>query len=317
MTQSQSKRDLWTTVLFSVLLLMGMAVTGLGLYLALDGQGFEVLALGVLAVVVPASIAPLASRPQSAQADPQVDLLRQINDRIHMSELMRRTLDRERDRQALRVAIVADIEKQDYEAALALVDEMAQQFGYVEEAEQYRQQIIDARARKREQSIEEAVRRIDVVCSRYDWPLAEREIDRLLRLFPEDARIAGLPRRLEHAREDHKRELERDFLRASEVGNTEKAMAMLKELDMYLSPQEAEAYLETARGVISQARENVAVRFRLAVSDRDWVEALQIGEQIIREFPNSKMADEARGMMDVLRERAAGQRSAEAGRLVQ
>ena len=316
MSQSQPRRDLWTTVLFSVLILMGIAVIGLGIYLAADGQGFTVLALGVVAVVMPASIAPLLGQPGGSANGELTGIARQISQRIQMSDLMRRTEDRERDRQALREAIVADIEKQDYEAALALVDEMADNFGYVEEAEQYRQQIIDARARRREQLIEQAIHKIDTICRKHEWPLAEREVDRLMRLYPGDQRIAGLPRRLDHARVDHKRELEREFLRASEVGNTDRAMELLKVLDMYLTPQEAEVYQETARGVIGQARENLAVRFRMAVSDRDWIEALNVGEQVVREFPNSKMADEVRGMMDVLRERAAGQRSAEAGRLL-
>ncbi len=317
-TEKQSKGDLWTTVLFGVLLLMGIAVVALGIYLAMAEGRFTVLALGVVAVVIAAATAAVVQRlPRNdAAGAEQVNILRRINERIQMPELARRTADRERDRQALREAIVEDIEKQDYEAALALVEEMADGFGYVEEAEQYRQRIIDARARRRDQLIDEAVQRIDAICAKYDWTAARREIDRLLRLYPEDPRIAGLPRRLEHAREDHKRELEREFLRASEVGHTERAMELLKELDMYLTPQEAEAYLETARGVISQARENVAVRFRMAVSDRDWTEALGVGEQIIREFPNSQMAEEARQMMDVLRERAAGQRAADAGRPV-
>jgi len=318
MTTKRSNRDLWTTVLFSVLLLLSIAIVGLGVYQAANDQGFEVLALGVVAVVVAGSAAAITQKvgsPDSA-ADQTLDVLRQINRRIHLPELARRTADRERDRQALREAIIEDIEKQDYEAAMALVEEMAEAFGYLEEAEQYRQRIIDARARRRDQLIDEAVRKIDSICARFDWDAAHREMERLLRLYPEDTRIAALPRRLQHARDDHKRDLEREFLRASEVGNTEKAMELLKELDMYLTPQEAEAYLETARGVVGQARENMAVRFRMAVSDRDWIESLTIGEQILNDFPNSVMANEVRQMMDVLRERAAGQRAAEAGRPV-
>jgi hypothetical protein len=148
----------------------------------------------------------------------------------------------------------------------------------------------------------------------YDWTSARRETERLMRLYPEVQRVRALPKRIEQARDEHKRELERDFLRAAEVGDTEKAMKLLKELDNYLTPEEAAPYLETARGVIGQARENLGVRFRMAVTDRDWIEATTTGEQIIREFPNSNMAEEVRGMLDVLRERAAGQRAADAGR---
>jgi len=317
MSGAGKKRDLWSTILFSLLLLSAIAVVCLGIYEISQERGFTVLAVGVVALTIAASAIAIINRLATASGgDRSAALLAEINDRLQMSDLKKRMIDRSRDREMLRRTIVEDIKSGDYEAALALVDEMAEQFGYVEEAEKYRQQIIDARARQQEQLIEEAIAKIEVICQKYDWDGAKREVDRLRRLFPDDRRIMALPARLQQARDDHKRELERDFLKAAELGDTEKAMVLLKELDTYLSPQEAEAYLETARGVIGQARENLAVRFRMAVSDRDWMDALQAGEHVLREFPNSKMADEVRDMMDVLRERAAGQRAAETGRTV-
>jgi len=317
MSGAGKKRDLWSTILFSLLLLSAIAVVCLGIYEISQERGFTVLAVGVVALTIAASAIAIINRLATASGgDRSAALLAEINDRLQMSDLKKRMIDRSRDREMLRRTIVEDIKSGDYEAALALVDEMAEQFGYVEEAEKYRQQIIDARARQQEQLIEEAIAKIEVICQKYDWDGAQPEVDRLRRLFPDDRRIMALPARLQQARDDHKRELERDFLKAAELGDTEKAMVLLKELDTYLSPQEAEAYLETARGVIGQARENLAVRFRMAVSDRDWMDALQAGEHVLREFPNSKMADEVRDMMDVLRERAAGQRAAETGRTV-
>ncbi len=318
--QPQRRKDLWTTILFTLLMLGGIALIGLGLYIATEeGGGFVVLGLGVIALMVPASVVPLINRLGEVDASDvrrQTRLLEDVASRLNMSDLQRRMADRQRDREHLRHAILDDIRKEDYEAAMALVDEMAESFGYVEEAEKYRQQIIDARARQREQLIGKAVEHVKNLCQKYDWDNARREVDRLGRLFPEDGRIQALPRVMQQARGEHKRELERQFLHAAEIHDTDKAMALLKELDMYLTPAEAEAYLETARGVVGQARENTAVRFRMAVSDRDWIEAMNVGEQVIRDFPNSKMADEVRDMMDVLRERAAGQRAAESGRPV-
>jgi len=43
------------------------------------------------------------------------------------------------------------------------------------------------------------------------------------------------------------------------------------------------------------------VQFSLAVSQRQWANALEIGEQIIRDFPNSRMSEEIRAKLDVLR----------------
>lgn len=319
--KADKRRDLWTTILFTLLLLAGMAVVCLGVFLAATKGQYEVLALGVVAVMIPAAVLPLMQQLADGEASgggsaKQVELLEQISDRMRMSALSRRVADRQRDREQLRQAILEDIQKEDHEAALSLVEQMARDFGYVEEAEQYRQQIIDARHRQQEQRIEQAINDVRNICARHDWDTAQREVDRLRRLYGSDHRIKALPYQIEQARQEHKRDLERTFLRAAEQGDTVNAMALLKELDRYLTPQEAAAYLETARGVIGQARENIAVRFRMAVSDKDWIEAGSVGEQIIREFPNSKMADEVRGMMDVLRERAAGQRAAETGRTV-
>ena len=89
-------------------------------------------------------------------------------------------------------------------------------------------------------------------------------------------------------------------------------MRLLKELDHYLTQEEAARLEEVAHGVISKHRENLGVQFKLAVNDHRWAEAARTGEAIIQEFPNSKMAEEVRGMIDLLRTRAS--EAAAAGR---
>jgi len=46
------------------------------------------------------------------------------------------------------------------------------------------------------------------------------------------------------------------------------------------------------------------VQFSLAVSGRQWNQALATGRQIINNFPNSKMAEEIREKMDILEQKA-------------
>ena len=72
-------------------------------------------------------------------------------------------------------------------------------------------------------------------------------------------------------------------------------------------PRFAEQFREVARGVIGKARDNLGVRFKLLVQDKSWGEALVVGEQIIENFPNSRMAGEVREMLDTLRERSGRQ----------
>ncbi len=54
---------------------------------------------------------------------------------------------------------------------------------------------------------------------------------------------------------------------------------------------------------------NLGVQFKLAVSEREWAKALQTGQEITRDFPNSKMAEEIREKMDILRQRVQQQTS--------
>ena len=42
------------------------------------------------------------------------------------------------------------------------------------------------------------------------------------------------------------------------------------------------------------------MQFSLAVTEKQWTGALNIGQQIIRDFPNSRMSKEIRGKLDVL-----------------
>jgi hypothetical protein len=44
------------------------------------------------------------------------------------------------------------------------------------------------------------------------------------------------------------------------------------------------------------------VQFGIAVAEKQWVGALEIGEQIISDFPNSKMCGEIRGKLTVLQQ---------------
>ena len=238
------------------------------------------------------------------------DLLRSVNDRLLISDQAKRIAYRQRDRDALRDAIVEDIRQEEYEAALVLVEEMAETFGYREEAEQYRRQIDDAQAQRRQHLINDAIARVDEICATHDWDRATHEANRVSRSYPDVAGVANLHDRISAAREAHKAELERAFLEASEHDDVDRALTLMREMDRYLTPAEAEPYRETARGVIGKKRENLGVQFKMSVSDRDWIAAMNVGEQIISDFPNTKMAQEVRDMRDQLRERAADQRAA-------
>lgn len=252
-----------------------------------------------------------ASAP-AAQGDARMlTLLEQINQRLLLSDTAKRIAYRQQDLAALRRTIESDIANGNFDAAMVLVSELAQTYGYREEAESFRERIAASRAAEQEAKISEQIARLDETLSRNEFERASREAAKIQRLYPESERVRDLQRRVAAAREKYKQQLEREFLEAAERDDVDRALDLLKVLDKYLTEAEAEPLRETARGVIGKKRDNFGVQFKMAVHDREWLAAVRVGEQIIRDFPNSRMAEEVRGMIDVLRERAAGQQAAQ------
>ena len=243
--------------------------------------------------------------------DEVATLLRSINERVLLSDTAKRIAYRHEDIQSLRKTIKEDVQKRRFDAAMALVAELSQTYGYLEEAENFRDQIHAARVAEQEEKINAAIANLDDILARHDYEKAGREAAKIQRLYPDSDKVKKLVRRVIESREAYKKQLERDFLAAAERDEVDRAIELLKEMDRYLTEQEAEPYREVARGVIGKKRDNLGVQFKIAVHDKEWMRAVRVGEQIIAEFPNTKMADEVRNMLDLLRERAAGQQAAQ------
>lgn len=279
-------------------------------HLALICIGLAGLMLGSISLAhVLRSAASAASTgtglPGTPSADPRViRLLEQMSEHTMLTDNTRRVLFRTRELDLLRATIEEDINHGDYDAALVLCDDMGQRFGAREEAEQFRSRILRARHEHYEANVQAAVSRLDQMLAERDWSHAHEEAARIRRLFPDAAVAADLDQRINAARQDHKRDLEGRFIDAAGREDVETAMPLLRELDRYLSQEDATRLRELAQGVIARHRENLGVQFKLAVNDRRWAEAARIGQAIIEEFPNSKMAVEVRPMLDVLRTRA-------------
>ncbi len=239
-------------------------------------------------------------------------LLRLINDRLLVSDVTKRIAYRDRDRETLRAAIHEDIARGELESANMLVKLMDQLYGYHAEAEEFRLEVEEARSSENNATTAQAIRKLDEMLARHEWDKANQEAAKIQQRFPNSPQTQGLNQRVVHARENHKRSLERNFLEAAQRDDIDLAVKLLRELDRYLTEAEAEPFRETARGVIGKQRDNLGVQFKLAVHDKEWAVAVRVGEQIIREFPNTKMADEVRGMLDLLRQRAAEKRAAHA-----
>lgn len=301
-------------VLFTLAYYALLALAAVGLMIALPDLRSE----GVIALTIVLALAPIAWRVVSYKPAPDRGenrnlirgfdhLSRRLETLVQesgLSEAAKRVLHRREERDLLCKAIEQDISDEDWEAATVLVRELAERFGYRADAEEFRTRIDHARAETMDRGVTEALFKFDKILHERRWGEAHREAARIERLFPDSPKAENLRDRVDQARRDYKLDLERQFLQAAQRDEVDRAMDLLKQLDEYLTEPETEKLREVARGVVSKAREHIGARFKLLVEDKEWTEAVRVGERIMGEFPNTRMAEEVQEMIDTLRARA-------------
>jgi hypothetical protein len=235
----------------------------------------------------------------------QTEMLQAVREAVLVSDRAKAVAYREQERDALRLAIQEDIKKEDWEAAYHLIDEMQAAFGYHEEAERLRAEIDQHRGIAIKASMQTELARFRQALNTQNWEVARSEAEKLMANFPEAEETQNLAQQIQESWEHHKRHLLNEFRQLIDRSQLDRAIEILKELDQYLTPGEAEGLQEAARGVFRAKLHNLGVQFSLAVSERNWDEAIAAGQEIIDEFPNSRMAREVRENIEHLRQRAA------------
>lgn len=236
---------------------------------------------------------------------------RMIAENSSLSEWAKRVVYREKDYEFLRDTIQGAIIRQDWESAEHLIREMDTEFGYHDEAAHLREKLEQARSATTSERVAAALARFDSLCSQHKWDQARAESQRLQELFAGDGKIASLPQEIEHRRQEVKQKLLKDYDQAVRSEDVDRAHRLLFALDQYLVAKEAEALKESARGVFRARLEQLKTRFTIAVSYKQFPSAIEAGERLIREFPNSGYAQEISKLLPILRQRA-GQQSAHA-----
>ena len=289
--------------------MMVFIVTYIFVYGALLVGGLAIVRLSM--GMIRMALAPL-HQTRELQAQRTIELLQSINEKLSISETARQIIYREQDLKTLHKTIREDIDKGEYDAALALVDTIDETYGFREQAETYRNEIRAARDQSMQRKVDEQFARLDDLIKANRWEDAKRHAGKIERLYGDTARGRTASRYCADARDKFKLQLEREFLESTQRGDTERAMELLNQLDQHLSEEEAAPFQEAARGVFGQKRHNLAFQFKLAILDKEWTTACNVGEEIMSSFPNTKMAKEVNQVIDVLRARAAG--AAEAAR---
>jgi tetratricopeptide (TPR) repeat protein len=296
----------------------GLVVLGLAGYGSVAGiwmaaGGGMLLFLGVVVVAVVPLLLKMEStllRQLTAARDLHEALTRHaaileaIAENTRISDAAKSLARRDEELEALRNAIREDIRNERWEAALNLIDEMERRFGYKEESDRSREELDEARNERIQAKLAEAIQMIEGHFAAHEWPRAQHEIDRLLHALPDDPRVLNLLDRMRTLKEEHKQELRIAWDDAVRRSDTDRAIDILKELDQYMSPAEAQVLQSTARHVFKEKLLQLGVQFRFAVNERRWQDALSIGLELIRDFPNARMASEVREVLDTLRERA-------------
>jgi hypothetical protein len=313
---------------YMLAILLALATLGCGIYqVVTDGEGWPMVGAGCLGLVAVLATWPLAQcmhstrcamraereqvvQPVLERMDQLSILVNMISEQQLLSDRAKSIAFREKDREALRKAISEEMAKQDWEAALVLADEIERGFGYRGEAARVRQEIDQRRQETIRRQINDALGTIDRHTRAEQWSAALRESERLMQMFPDNEQVRNLPVEIENRRQAHKRQLLSSWTDAVARHDVDGSIEILKQLDTYLTPAEAESMQETARSVFKEKLNNLGKQFSSAVQDHRWIEAIRVGEAVIREFPNSRIAQEVRENMESLRQRAAEPASA-------
>ncbi len=238
--------------------------------------------------------------------------IQEVAEQSRLSDVARSISSREQERDLIRRAFNESLIGGDFEAAYSFADQLENRHGYKQEAERMRRELTATRQGAEERYVDETVSRVHQLMGDHEWEKARLEIERLAKLYPNITLIQNLPELLRQKRTEQKRRLLKEWDESVQRNEIDRGISLLKELDQYLTPNEAAALEESARGVFRAKLHNLGVQFSLAVTEKQWTTALNIGQQIVTEFPNSRMAAEVREHLETLRTRATRAETVEA-----
>ncbi|MHC4596057.1 MAG: hypothetical protein ACYS19_14100, partial [Planctomycetota bacterium] len=134
------------------------------------------------------------------------------------------------------------------------------------------------------------------------WAKASAQIEGLIKAYPDSEQAKAMRHKLFDKKQQHKGILLAAWDDAVKRQETDRSLEILKELDLYLTPNEALALQEAARDIFRTKLHNLGVQFGIAVTEKRWANALDTGQLIIKDFPNSKMSEEIREKLSVLKQ---------------
>jgi hypothetical protein len=226
--------------------------------------------------------------------------LTQINQTNRISDTVKAIAFKEEDRQSLRNAVFEKLKQEDFEGAYEIIDEITNHSGYRTLADGLRLEVDRYRDATQDGRIDQTIAHIEALFKSCQWAKASIQIETLIQMHPGSEKARAMRQQLIDRKDERKKILLAAWDDAVQQQETDRSLEILRELDMYLTANEGLALQEAAKDVFKTKLHNLGVQFAMAVSDKRWDTALDIGQQIMRDFPNSRMSVEIRDKLDVL-----------------
>ncbi len=240
----------------------------------------------------------------SGELEKMRQTLSQVNQSTRLSETARAIAFRDSDAQILRDAVFDKLQQKDFESAYEIIDKIDHTTGYKKLAEQLHKQADKYRDATDTERMSQSIAHIEKLLDNHLWVKAGTQIDLLIKEYPNNEKALSMQQRLSDKKDERKKVLLNAWDDAVKRRATDRSLEILRELDQYLTPNEGLALQEGARDVFRTKLHNLGVQFSLAVSGKQWTRALETGMEIIRDFPNSRMAEEIREKIDALKTHA-------------
>jgi hypothetical protein len=232
------------------------------------------------------------------------EIVRQVNQATRLSETAKTIAFRDADAQALREVVFDKLQQKDFDAAYEIIDEISHRIGNTKLADELHIQADKYRDSNDMERMLQSITHIEQLIDEHQWAKASAQIERLIREYPGQDKALAMRQRLMDKKEERKKVLLNAWDDAVKRQLTDRSLEILRDLDQYLRPNEGLALQEAARDVFRTKLHNLGVQFSLAVSGKQWARAFDTGMEIIRDFPNSRMAEEIREKIDILKTHA-------------
>jgi len=232
-------------------------------------------------------------------------VLTQISKNTRLSETAKAIAFRDADQQSLRSAVFDKLQQQDFDTAYEIIEEIAHSTIYTELSNKLRTEADNYRDASDQDRITQVIAHIEKLIENHQWTKASTHIERLIKAQPKSEKAKAMRQLLIDNKNDRKKILLNAWDDAVRRQATDRSLEILRELDSYLTPNEGLALQEAARDVFRNKLHSLGVQFSLAISGRRWERAFETAQEIVRDFPNSKMAEEIREKMDVLKQRVS------------